>query len=129
MDPKEVVLSFWEAMRSNDFYAASEFLSEDFKGFWPQSSEFICGRDNFAAINTHYPASGRWEFFLHSILCEGLRVVTDVSVTDGNINGRVITFHTVVNGLICKQVEFWPDDFEAPEWRAQWVEIREREFW
>ncbi|MEZ8018101.1 nuclear transport factor 2 family protein [Vibrio splendidus] len=123
MTPKQVVLGFWDAMRSNDFSKASEWLAEDFEGYWPQSSELTVGRDNFTAINAEYPANGVWEFTLNSIVCEGDTVVTDVSVTDSVLKDRVITFHTVDNGLIQKQTEFWPDSFEAPEWRSQWVKV------
>ena len=45
-------------MQTNDFAKASEWLSPDFEGFWPQSGELIVGRDNFAAINSYYPANG-----------------------------------------------------------------------
>ncbi|MEZ8206930.1 nuclear transport factor 2 family protein [Vibrio splendidus] len=123
MTPKQVVLGFWDAMRSNDFAKASEWLAADFEGYWPQSSELTVGRDNFTAINSEYPANGVWEFTLNSIVCEGDTVVTDVSVTDSVLNDRVITFHTVVDGLIQKQTEFWPDPFEAPVWRSQWVQV------
>ncbi|WP_234822066.1 hypothetical protein [Aeromonas veronii] len=70
MHPKEVILSFWNAMKSNDFVKASEWLSLDFEGFWPQSGELILGRDNFVAINTFYPANGLWLFEIHSVVCE-----------------------------------------------------------
>lgn len=121
MNSKEIVLSFWEAMRSNDFNKASEWLSEDFEGIWPQSSELILGRKNFTEINSYYPAHGKWEFEINSVVCEGTQVVTDVSITDGVQKARAITYHTIENGLIRKQVEFWPEDYEAPEWRAKWV--------
>lgn len=68
MNAKEVVTAFWQAMQSNDFYKASEWLSEDFEGVWPQSSEKIVGRDNFAALNTNYPSHGIWTFEIHSIV-------------------------------------------------------------
>ncbi|SON52919.1 nuclear transport factor 2 family protein [Vibrio tapetis] len=121
MDAKQVVLAFWHDMQSNDFAKASQWLSEDFEGIWPQSNEQICGRDNFVAINQQYPATGRWKFTINSAVCEKAQVVTDVSITDGKQTARAITFHTVSAGRICKQVEFWPDDYDAPEWRAQWV--------
>lgn len=121
MTPKEVVLSFWKSMESNDFDAASRWLSEDFKGDWPQSSELIIGRGNFVSINNEYPANGKWTFTLNSIVCETDTVVTDVSITDGVQRARAITFHTVESGLISRQVEFWPDDYEAPQWRSEWV--------
>jgi len=49
-------------------------------------------------------------------------VVTDVSVSDGKRHDRVIIFSTIRDGKIGRQVEFWPEPFEAPAWRAQWVE-------
>ncbi|MCD1200569.1 polyketide cyclase [Vibrio cholerae] len=123
MNSKDVVLSFWNAMKTNDFAKASEWLSLDFEGFWPQSGELILGRENFVAINAHYPANGHWLFDIHSIVCEGDSVVTDVSITDGVQKARAITFHTVENGLIIKQKEFWPDEMLPQAWRAQWVKI------
>ena len=123
MSPKETVLAFWDAMRTNDFERASCWLSEDFEGLWPQSSELTIGRANFTAINSQYPADGEWRFELNAIVCEGDQVVTDVSISDGTQQARAITFHTVTDGLIARQVEFWPDPMEAQAWRAQWVTL------
>lgn len=44
MSPKEIVTGFWQAMNTNDFVHASQWLSADFRGIWPQSSEVTCGR-------------------------------------------------------------------------------------
>ena len=44
MNSKEVVLAFWDAMKTNDFAKVSEWLSPDFEGFWPQSGELIVGQ-------------------------------------------------------------------------------------
>ncbi|PKL41651.1 MAG: polyketide cyclase [Candidatus Riflebacteria bacterium HGW-Riflebacteria-1] len=125
MTPREVVESFWETMRANDFHAAGRWLADGFECYWPQSSEVICGRDNFAEINTRYPSAGLWRFDIVSLVGEGDAVVTDVKVTDGAVHARVITFHTVKDGLIVRQTEFWPDPFEPPVWRQQWVKIKE----
>ncbi|MFA0441485.1 nuclear transport factor 2 family protein [Vibrio sp. 10N.222.51.C12] len=123
MDSQEIVLEFWDAMKSNDFVKASEWLSADFEGYWPQSSELVIGRANFVAINRYYPATGSWQFEINSIVSNGTEVVTDVSITDGSQVARAITFHTVENGLIRKQKEFWPDPMKAQAWRSQWVDI------
>lgn len=40
-----------------------------------------------------------------------------------NTNATVITFHTIEDGLIVKQKEFWPDSFEPPLWRRKWMKI------
>ncbi|MBU1105571.1 MAG: nuclear transport factor 2 family protein [Candidatus Riflebacteria bacterium] len=124
MTPREVVESFWETMRTNDFHAAGRWLADDFECHWPQSSEVICGRVNFAELNSNYPAKSLWQFDLVSLICEGDTVVTDVKVTDGNVHARAITFHSVKSDLITRQTEFWPDDFAPPSWRRQWVKLQ-----
>ncbi|MCD6160782.1 MAG: nuclear transport factor 2 family protein [candidate division Zixibacteria bacterium] len=123
MTAKEVVLAYWKAMEGNDFYKASVCLSEDFECYWPQSSELIISRENFAEMNTNYPANGTWRFNINSVVCEGNQEVSDVDITDSIVSARAITFHTVENGLITKQTEFWPDNYDAPEWRRKWVKI------
>lgn len=123
MTPREVVESFYAALNTNDFAAATSWFSDDYECFWPQSSELICGRQNFAEINTRYPAHGRWQFSIESMVGEGDAVTTSVKVTDGVIRAVVITFHTIERERISRQVEYWPDSFAAPAWRRQWVKI------
>ena len=122
MNPKQLLEQFWQTMQSNDFYAVAQLLHDDFILEWAQSGERIRGRDNFAKLNTAYPTQGTWHFTINSIVADGDEVVTDVSVTDGTLHDRVITFSTIRDGKIWKQVEFWPEPFAAPEWRKQWVE-------
>lgn len=121
-ESKRVVESFWAAMQTNDFARAGDVLHDDYTLEWPQSGERIRGRANFVAINENYPAHGRWEFTVHRMIAERDQVVSDVGVTDGVVHARVITFCTIREGKILQQIEFWPDPFEAPGWRAQWVE-------
>lgn len=123
MNNKQILENFWAIMETNDFYTAAQLLHDDFILEWPQSGERILGRDNFAAINKNYPTEGKWHFTINQIIGEGDLVVSDVSVTDGKITGRAITFSTIRDEKIWKQIEFWPDPFEAPAWRTQWVEI------
>jgi len=119
---RQVVERFWAAMGENDFQAAGELLHDEFVLEWPQSGERIRGRENFVAINEQYPATGRWRFTLHRLLADSSGVVTDVTVTDGAVSGRAITFSEVRDGRIVRQTEYWPDPFEPAPWRAQWVE-------
>jgi hypothetical protein len=122
MNNKKILEIFWATMATNDFYAAAQLLHDDYLLEWPQSGERIRGRDNFAAVNTEYPAEGKWDFTINQIIAENDIVVTDVSVTDGTRKDRAITFSTIRDGMVWKQVEFWPEPFETPAWRAQWVE-------
>lgn len=122
LTPKQVVANYWNAMAGNDFHAvAQQWLSEDFECAWPQSNELISGRENFASINSEYPSNGKWSFTINTLVEDGTQVVSDVTVTDGKEVAKAVTFHTVFNGKITKQTEYWPDDYDAPEWRKNWV--------
>jgi ketosteroid isomerase-like protein len=121
-DAAGVVASFWAAMNTNDFAAAAGHFSEEYVLEWPQSGERIRGRDAFARVNERYPAAGPWRFALEALLTEGDQVVSVVTVTDGALVARAITFSTVRDGRIARQVEYWPDPFDPPAWRAAWVD-------
>lgn len=122
MDAREIVQKYWEAMESNDFSRAAAFLSEGYICRWPQSKELIRGRENFIRINSEYPSEGLWRFRIDRIVAEGEQVATDVSITDGTMRARAVTFHRVVDGAIAEQTEYWPDGYEAPPWRRAWTE-------
>ncbi|HEV7914721.1 MAG TPA: nuclear transport factor 2 family protein [Albitalea sp.] len=122
----EVVREFWRLMASNDFRSVGAVLADDYLLEWPQSKERIRGRERFAAMNSAYPAHGRWRFTIHRIVGgDGDEVVSDVSVTDGVQNGRVLSFFTVADGRIVRQVEFWPEPYEAAAHRRHLVEMME----
>ena len=114
--------AFWATMQTNDFQSASDYLHDDYILDWPQSGERVRGRENFVAINEHYPAHGRWKFTILRIIAEADQVVSEVEVTDSVIVGLAITFSIIRDGKILRQTEFWPDSFEPATWRAQWVE-------
>ena len=109
----EVVREFWRLMSSNDFQSVGAVLADDYVLDWPQSNERIRGRERFARMNMEYPANGPWVFTIHRIVGGEAEAVSDVGVTDGAQNARVISFFTVVDGRITRQVEFWPEPFEA----------------
>jgi limonene-1,2-epoxide hydrolase len=127
-DSASIVAAYWAAMNTNDFRAAAALLGDDYVLEWPQSGERVHGRVNFAAINDAYPAAGPWHFTVNRLLAQGKDVVTDVTVTDGAVTARAITFSTVRHGLIVRQVEYWPDPFEPAAWRAQWVDRGSRDW-
>ncbi len=121
-----VIENFWAAMNTNDWRAAAEFFRDDFVLEWPQSGERMRGRENFVAMNANYPSHGRWVFTVNQIVAGETDAVSDVSVTDSVFQGRVVTFSEIPDGKIVSQKEFWPEPFEAAEWRARWVERIEK---
>lgn len=121
----EVVKEFYRRMNTNDFHFAGQILSDSYVLEWPQSKERIRGRDNFVAVNEEYPANGRWLFTINRIVGNVTEAVSDVSITDGTQVARAITFTIVQDGKIVKQVEFWPDNYDAPDNRKHLIEMME----
>ncbi len=119
---RQAVERFWRAMGDNDWPGAGRLLHDDFALDWPQSGERIRGRDNFAAVNAHYPAAGRWRFTLHRLVADERGAASEVVVTDGARLDRAITFFELRDGLIRRMIEYWPEPFAPAPWRAPWVE-------
>ncbi len=127
LTPKQVVRHFWQAMQANDWVKVSQWLSEDVICDWVLSNERIVGRKNYIAVNSHYPVDGRWDFAVKSVLAEGDRVVVEVEVSDAAITETVVAFHTVKEGLITRQVEYWGQHYAGQSWRKPWIQaITER---
>jgi ketosteroid isomerase-like protein len=120
-----VVREFWRRMATNDFASVAAVLADDFVLEWPQSRERIRGAERFARMNAEYPAHGPWRFTVHRVGGGAGEVVSDVSVTDGAQSARAISFFTVAGGRITRLVEFWPESYDAPAWRAHLVETME----
>jgi ketosteroid isomerase-like protein len=119
---QELVERFWQAMSRNDWTAAGRLLHEDYLLHWPQSGERIRGRGNFVAVNANYPAAGPWRFTVHRLVADEHCVASDVTVTDGAISSRAVSFFEMRDGLIWRVIEFWPDPFPPAAWRAAWTD-------
>ena len=91
----------------------------------PQSGERIRGRDNMKAMQGAYP--GPPTITVRHIVGSG-----DVWVVEGrsDYSGRIYHIANILEfreGKIIRETRYYADPFEAPAWRAQWVEAIEEE--
>jgi limonene-1,2-epoxide hydrolase len=118
MSSQDVVSSFWDAMRANDWEAAARHLAPECVIDWPCSGERIVGRADFAAVQARYPTStGRWSFVVHRLVGTAETVVSEVTVTDGEQSARLVAFSDVTGEQIVRQVEYWPVAYDPPPGR------------
>jgi hypothetical protein len=101
--------------------------AEDFVSDMPQSGERIRGRDNMLAMQRAYPRERVPTFEVKRVTGGG--DVWTLEAT-GDYVGEI--FHLVVvfefrDGKIVRENRYFAQPFEAPEWRAQWVEPMEAE--
>lgn len=121
-ESQRVIERFWQAMNTNDFPEVGRLLHDDFLLEWPQSGERIRGRENYVTMNERYPAAGRWRFTMNQVLTDGLRGVSDITVTDGERVDRAVTFFELREGRIWRITEYWPEPFSRVDWRRPLVE-------
>jgi ketosteroid isomerase-like protein len=121
-DSAAVVQEFWRLMAGNDFYAVRTVLARGFVLEWPQSNERIRGADNFAAVNSEYPAHGPWHFTVNRVFGTETEAVSDVSITDGVQIAHAISFFTVADGKIAHMTEYWPEPYDPPPNRQHLTE-------
>ncbi len=91
----------------------------------PQSGERIRGRDHMKAMQEAYP--GTPTITVRRVVGSG-----DVWVVEGrsNYSGRIYHITNILEfreGKIIRETRYYADPFEAPAWRAQWVEPIEEE--
>ncbi|HKF36235.1 MAG TPA: nuclear transport factor 2 family protein [Ktedonobacteraceae bacterium] len=107
--------------------AAQEYAlrHEDVVIDMPQSGERIRGRDNMKAIQDAYPEPPK--VTVCRIVGSG-----DVWVVEArsDYSGRIYHVANIIEfreGKIIRETRYYADPFEAPTWRAQWVEPIEAE--
>jgi len=91
----------------------------------PQSGERIRGRDHMKAMQEAYP--GPPTITVRRVVGSG-----DVWVVEGrsDYGGRIYHIANILEfreGKIIRETRYYADPFEAPAWRAQWVEPIEAE--
>lgn len=97
---ESVVREFWRLMATNDFHSVKAVLAPEFILEWPQSNECNRGAENFARMNSEYPATGRWQFRINRLVASPSEVVTQVSVTDGTRSAEAVSFFTIAGGVV-----------------------------
>jgi hypothetical protein len=106
--------------RSHDLDAMEELLHEDFVEEFPQSGERVRGKQNWRSVTENYPGLPNMKD--HSYVLSGdLGVLKMTLEYDGNrvYACLIIDFE---EGKIKRTRAYFAKPFEAPEWRAQWVE-------
>jgi ketosteroid isomerase-like protein len=105
---------------ADDIAGASEFYADDAVVEWPQGGERLRGKANIIAFRSTYPA--RQEFELHRTTgCDDLWLNEYTIRYDGRpvIAVGIMRFR---DGKVVRERIYFADPWEAPAWRARWVE-------
>jgi hypothetical protein len=130
-DPMEMAAKFEEVLKKGDFTAMGELTKEyathDFVEEWPQSGERLTKAASLRMAETYSEKTGTSPKFTYKRMLGG----GDLFVVEGTIDygdGIPVSYVGISelrDGKIAKVTEYFANPFEAPAWRADFVERME----
>ena len=127
-DRQAMIQEFEAALKTGDFGALTglvqDYATDDFVEEWPQSGERLT-REATLKLAEHYPEmSGTTPKMTYKRMLGG----GDVFVVEGSIDygdGVPVSYvgiGEVRDGKVARMTEYFANPFEAPAWRADFVE-------
>jgi hypothetical protein len=137
---QECVQEYGAAMAAFDFETLARLRHPDWMVDWPQSGERVHGSEAFVEIIRNYPggmpktevrrivgAEDHWVITAGNTV---MKVVGSgdfwwaewrVTYPDDEVY-LAVTLMELRDGLVFHETTYWAAPFEAPEWRAPWVD-------
>lgn len=137
---EECVRQYGAAMAAFDLDMLARLRHPEWMTYWPQSGERVHGNQAFAEIIQNYPGGVPKTEVARIVGAEDRWVVTAGNtvmkvVGSGDFwwaewritypNGELymaVTLMELRDGLVYHETTYWAAPFEAPDWRAPWVE-------
>ena len=111
----------WAASASGDQNTEHEIYTDDAVCDYPQSGERILGRRNLQALRSHHPGKPSG-FEIRRVLGSGDLWITEYAIVYLGRTSYTVSIMEFKNGKVVHETQYFADPFEAPAWRAQWVE-------
>ena len=98
-----------------------ELFREDAVMDWPQSGEKVVGGDNRRGIYQAFPQLPT--ITPSTMTSDGDLVVAEATLNyGGDQDYKTVFIFQFKDGQIAHETAYWSEPFEAPAWRAKWVE-------
>ncbi len=104
----------WAASAAGDIEVEHEIYE------YPQSGERIRGRHNIQALRGHHPA--KLGFTIRRVLGSGDLWITEYVLSYNEQPTQTVSIMEFRDGKVAHETQYFANPFEAPAWRAQWVE-------
>jgi hypothetical protein len=130
-DNMKMAAAFDQVLKSGDFGKMSElikeFATDDFVEEWPQSGERLTKAASIKLADAYPEMSGRTPKFAYKrMLGSGDTFVIEGTIDYGDgIPVSYVGVGEARDGKIAKMTEYFANPFEAPAWRADFVERME----
>jgi hypothetical protein len=129
-DPREMAAAFEAVLKTGDFGKLAaliqEYATDDFVEEWPQSGERLTKAASLKM--TEYPAmTGTSPKFTYKRMLGGGDIFTIEGTIDygDGVPVSYVGIGEAQDGKVRKMTEYFANPFEAPAWRADFVERME----
>jgi ketosteroid isomerase-like protein len=110
-----------KCLNERDIKVMDELFHDDAIMDWPQSGEKVVGAENRRGIYQAFPQLPT--ITPRRLLSDGELVVAEATLDYGGPRAFTTVFiFEFKDGKIAKETAYWSEPFEAPAWRAKWVE-------
>ena len=127
-DTAQMAAAFEAALQTNDFGKMAEltqqYASDDFVQEWPQSGERLTREASMRLLEAYPERSGTQPQFTYKRMIGG----GDVFIIEGTVDygdGVPVSYVGIGelrDGKVAKLTEYFANPFEAPAWRADFVD-------
>ena len=111
----------WAASAAGDQVAEHEIYHDDAVCTYPQSGEVIHGRHKLQALRSHHPGKPSG-FEVRRVTGEGHLWVSEYVIDYQGKLASTVSIMEFRGEKVARETQYFADPFDAPAWRAQWVE-------
>jgi ketosteroid isomerase-like protein len=118
---RAIIERHWAGSAARDLEKEHGIYCDDAICDYPQSGERIRGRQNIKAVPAHHPAKPSGFNVRRVIGRSDLWVSEYIIMYEGN-PAYTVSIMEFRDDKVIHETQYFADSFEAPAWRAQWVE-------
>jgi ketosteroid isomerase-like protein len=109
-----------DGVNRGDTSVMDEIFHEDAVMEWPASREKVVGAENRRAVYAHMPALPKVSN--RHVFGSGDLGIAEATLTYGDKPYSAVLIFELRDGKIAREIGYWAEPFEAPEWRAAWIQ-------
>jgi ketosteroid isomerase-like protein len=117
---RATIRQFVEAINTGEMEVFDAIYHDDVVIHWPQSGEVIRGKHNIRELRQAYPTPPTAT--LRRIVGSGDLWAIEMGFDYDGDRFHVVVIHQWRDGLVERETSYYAAPFQAPTWRARWVE-------
>jgi hypothetical protein len=117
---RATIRQFVESISTRDMDLFDAIYHDDVVIQWPQSGEVIRGKKNIRELRQAYPTPPAAT--LNRIIGSDDLWATEMVFDYDGDRFHVVVVHQWRDGLVVSETSYYAAPFQAPAWRAEWVE-------